>query len=133
MQQPQLFELFGFGIEPFAAQQQRNDMSARRELFQFVETAAENHRQRAASNAQEQGRLPERYEVSRARGGGMDLDKHAAPEGEESESDRVNDNADDIDRRDDARQRQQKQQNDLPAVGPRLFLPLKEVHRHRYA
>ena len=28
-------------------------------------------------------------------------------------------------------QRQQKQQDNLPAVDPRHFLPFKEVHRHR--
>jgi len=61
----------------------------------------------------------------------MDFDEDAAPKGEESPSERVNGYADDIDRRDDAWQRQQKQQDNLPAVDPRHFLPFKEVHRHR--
>ena len=127
VQQPQLVELFGFGIEPLATEQQRHHLSARRQLFQFVEAAAENHRQRATGNPQEKCRLPERNEISRPRGCGMDFDKDAAPKGEESPAERVNGNADDIDRRDDAWQRQQKQQDNLPAVDPRHFLPLKEV------
>ena len=58
----------------------------------------------------------------------MNLGKDASPEGKEGPGNGINAHADEVNRRHDARQRQQKQQNNLPAVGPSQFLPFKEIH-----
>jgi hypothetical protein len=65
-------------------------------LPDFVETAATHHQQRAGGDPEEQFRLPERNEIGRPSGCGLDFDKDAAPESNESPGDGIDPDADDV-------------------------------------